>query len=159
MNRPGFAHLAYNKTTGLLQVIRKSNIDNKNAKNKSHGQKLSEIAAELRAYLMNNSTMILVREEALANISTSAKTIQVLHKVVGVSDLYAYAFGGKQFEEISPKTVKKLVTGDGLAEKDVVAKCLERYVGPQEYACDDESDAVAVGVAWLIEKGWLDAHE
>ena len=32
-----------------------------------------------------------------------------------------------------------------------VADALEKYVGPQEYACDDWSDAVAVGIAWLIQ--------
>lgn len=98
----------------------------------------------------------MVREEALSNIATSAKTIQVLHKVVGVTDLYAWAFGGRVFDEISPKTVKKRVTDDALAEKDVVAAALERFVGKQEYACDDESDAVAVGVAWLIQQGMID---
>lgn len=92
----------------------------------------------------------------MSNIATSAKTIQVLHKVVGVTDLYAWAFGGRVFDEISPKTVKKRVTDDALAEKDVVAAALERFVGKQEYACDDESDAVAVGVAWLIQQGMID---
>lgn len=75
----------------------------------------------------------------------------VLNKVVGVSDLYAWGFGNRVFQEIDPKTIKKLVTGNGLAEKQEVADALEKYVGPQEYACDDWSDAVAVGIAWLIQ--------
>ena len=162
MNRPGFALLSYGTESGKLNVVRMSNIDNKTLtanRNKPHGQKLGEIASELRKYFVEDPSACIVREEALANISTSAKTIQVLHKVVGVTDLYAWAFGGKIFDEISPKTVKKLITGDANAEKYVVAKCLDDYVGPQKYACDDESDAVAVGVAWLIERGYLKAHE
>ena len=47
------------------------------------------------------------------------------------------------------------MAGDGLAEKQQVADALEAYVGKQEYACDDESDAVAVGIAWLIQKNMI----
>lgn len=82
-----------------------------------------------------------------------SRVIEVLHKVVGVSDLYAWGFGAREFEEIHPKTIKKLVANNQLAEKDVVAKALTQFVGEREYACDDESDAVAVGVAWLIQNG------
>lgn len=132
-----------------------SNVDNKST-HKHHGEILLEIAREMRRYLTLNPVAVVVREEALANISTSARTIQVLHKVVGVSDLYAWSFGGREFEEISPKTVKKLVANDPNAEKDAVAAALEQFVGPQTYACDDESDAVAVGVAWLLQRGMID---
>ena len=79
-----------------------------------------------------------------------------MHKVVGVSDLYAWGFGAREFNEIHPKTIKKLVANDQLAEKDVVAKSLVQFVGEREYACDDESDAVAVGVSWLIQNGMID---
>lgn len=82
--------------------------------------------------------------------------IEVLHKVVGVADLYAWGLGGREFLEIHPKTIKKLVANDQLAEKDVVASALAQFVGEREYACDDESDAVAVGVAWLLEQGMID---
>ena len=107
--------------------------------------------------MTKNPLAVLVREEALANIATSGRTVQVLHKVVGVSDLYAWAFRGVEFEEISPKTVKKLVTNDANAEKEVVAAALEQFVGKYEYECDDESDAVAVGVAWLLQQGLIES--
>jgi len=54
-------------------------------------------------------------------VSLSAKTIQVLHKVVGVADLYAWAVGQRTWEEIMPTTIKALLTGDKNAEKEVVA--------------------------------------
>ena len=92
----------------------------------------------------------------MAMISRAARTLQVLHKVVGVSDLYAWAIGGRVFQEISPLTIKAAVAGDKNAHKDVVASSLERFVGPDEYACDDESDAVAVGVTWLLKHGLID---
>lgn len=81
----------------------------------------------------------------------------MLHKVVGIADLYAWGFGGREFVEIHPKTIKKLVANDQLAEKDKVADALAQFVGERTYECDDESDAVAVGVAWLIRQGMIDS--
>ena len=57
--------------------------------------------------------------------------------------------------EIAPTTVKKLLTGSGKASKEEVAAALERFVGKQEYAVDDESDAVAVGIAWLASQNLI----
>lgn len=102
-----------------------------------------------------NPMAVIVREQALDKQGgpRNSRVIEVLHKVVGVADLYAWGFGGRVFEEIHPKTIKKLVANDQLAEKDVVASALTQFVGEHNYACDDESDATAVGVAWLLEKG------
>jgi len=87
----------------------------------------------------------------------NSRVIEVLHKVVGVADLYGWGFGGRIFDEIHPKTIKKLVADDQLAEKDAVAAALPQFVGEREYACDDESDAVAVGIAWLLQQGKIDS--
>ena len=46
--------------------------------------------------------------------------------------------------------MKKLLTGSGKASKEEVAEALESYVDCQTYESDDESDALAVGIAWLI---------
>lgn len=92
-----------------------------------------------------------MREKAIYPGRYQMKTIGVLHKVVGVADLYVWHALGREFYEMDPRMIKRLVTGDANAEKDRVAETLEDYVGPQQYACDDESDAVAVGVAWLIQ--------
>ena len=49
--------------------------------------------------------------------------------------------------ELAPATIKKLLTGSGKADKETVAKVLTQYVGHHLYASDDESDAVATGIA------------
>ena len=67
-----------------------------------------------------------------------------------ISDMVAWKTCSTEFVEIAPTTVKKTLTGSGKAGKEEVAAVLERYVGRQEYATDDESDAVAVGVTWMI---------
>lgn len=82
--------------------------------------------------------------------------MQVLSKVVGVSDLYAWGFGRKEFFDIHPKTVKRLVANDENADKEAVANALQQFVGKREYACDDESDAVAVGLAYLLMNKMID---
>ena len=119
---------------------------------------MSEIASELRRLLTAHPDAELVREEALRKSGTSAsgKVLSILNRVVGVSDLYAWAFGQRQFQEIEAVTVKKKITNDASAEKNEVAEALEQFVGKQEYACDDESDAVAVGIAWLMKRGLID---
>lgn len=119
---------------------------------------MSEIASELRRLLTAHPDAGLVREEALRKSGTSAsgKVLSILNRVVGVSDLYAWAFGQRQFQEIEAVTVKKKITNDASAEKNEVAEALEQFVGKQEYACDDESDAVAVGIAWLMKQGLID---
>lgn len=147
--RPGFALLRYYTRGKKVKVLRTSNINNK-GQDKCDGEILSEIARELRTYLAEEPMAVIVRERAL-DVQRKSHTIEILHKVVGVSDLYAWALGGRVFEEIHPKTIKKLVANDQLAEKNVVAAALEQFVGKYEYACDDESDAVAVGIAWLIQ--------
>lgn len=103
---------------------------------------------------------ILVREAALYNVpGGTVKTVAVLHKVVGISDLYGWAANNKVFEELSPTTIKSLVARNKSASKEEVAAALEKYVGKQEYETDDCSDAVAVGIAWLLKKKYLDSQD
>lgn len=157
--RPGFALLRYLPQKRSVRVQETSNINNKNDKTKCDGEILSEIAHELRRYFTLSPLAVLVREQALDKQSgpRASRVIEVIHKVVGVADLYAWGFGGREFKEVHPKRVKKLVANDQLAEKDVVAQSLAQFVGERDYACDDESDAVAVGIAWLIDQGMIDS--
>ena len=152
MRRPGFSQLKYKAGSRQVEVIKKSNVDNKHVK-KPHGQMLSEIAKEIQAYLESGDKQILVREKGFFRFAAET---QVLCKVIGVTDLQAWTHGKKEFDEIAPQSVKKSVTGNAKATKEEVAACLESYVGKMDYECDDESDAVAVGIAWLIQHGQID---
>ena len=118
---------------------------------------MSEIASELHSYLKEYPEAILIREEALQGATKGTiKTIAILHKVVGLSDLYAWASGQREFKEISPRTVKRLITGNANAEKEEVASAQTKYVGEQTYDSDDESDSVACGIAWLILNKYIE---
>lgn len=89
-----------------------------------------------------------------AYIARSALNESGKFEVVGIMTLLAHR-KGKVFDEISPKTVKKMIGGDGRATKQQVADGLTHYVGLLPFACDDESDAVALGLTWLMQHGTL----
>lgn len=92
-----------------------------------------------------------VRERGFSRFAAETQTI---FRMVGVSDLVAWDKAGSVFAQLAPKEVKKLIAGDGKAKKEDVASALPYYVGDQTYRTDDESDAVAVGIAWLLKEGY-----
>ena len=160
LRRPSFCVLSVNKESGLTKVkIRKIiTVDNKQDKSKPHGQLLEEIMMAFSKVLLYDETMtIYVRENEILKTRTPAE--RNLSKVVGLMDWSLWKFSGCEWFSIYPMTVKKLVTGSGRADKEQVAAALEKYVGKQEYKCDDESDATAVAIAWLIQQGELKTIE
>ena len=116
---------------------------NNRGEKKSHGQILAEIYDQITELTVD--VAVFVREKGFSRFPHET---QALFKVVGISDLAVWKTCGTEFVEIAPTTVKKTLTGSGKASKEEVAAVLERYVGRQEYATDDESDAVAVGLSW-----------
>ena len=92
---------------------------------------------------------MVVRERGFSRFN---KATQVSYKVHGVIDYVLAMYGYEDtVDPIPPTTVKSIIAGNGKASKDEVMKALEKYVGKREYATDDESDAVAVGVASIIK--------
>ena len=155
MRRPGFAQQHYDATQRKAAVVRISYVDNKFAK-KPHGQILAEIAHEFRTYLKAEPDAILVREKGFFRFAAET---EVLCRVIGVIDQYAWATGKKVSEEIAPTAIKKLLTGTGKASKEEVAVAQEKYVGKQKYDVDDQSDAVAVGIAWLLQNNLIEKQD
>ena len=89
---------------------------------------------------------VFVRERGF---SCHASGTQTLFKVVGVSDMALWNAKKETFQEIPPAKVKKRITGKGSATKTEVADALSAFVGAFLYASNDESDAVAIGIAWI----------
>lgn len=58
---------------------------------------------------------------------------------------------GVDVKFMNPMRMKKLVTGFGKADKQTVRDAVTDYVGEAEFSCWDESDAVGIGVACLLE--------
>lgn len=120
------------------------------ARNNPHGKTLAEIFEAVLGWIQRAD--LLVREKGFSRFATET---QALFKVVGVTDLAAWQSYERRFEEIAPASVKKLITGRGDASKEAVAAALEPFVGKQDYQCQDESDAVAVAIAWLLQNDYI----
>lgn len=81
-----------------------------------------------------------------------------LNKVVGVMDTALWKSRESVWlEPYRPVSVKKILTGNGKAEKDEVMAAVKEYVGDIEFATDDESDAVAVGLCYAIDNGLIES--
>lgn len=154
LNRPGFAVIEY--SDGNIKLKKTISVDNKSKKeNKSRGKILSEIEDAIKELCNQNCIIFFTREASVNNSffgkrsGTAART--GISEVVGVSDLAVWKEKEQTWFELYPKSIKKLITGNGNATKEDVSKCLNDYVGDFEYLNDDESDATAVAVAWLIK--------
>lgn len=138
-------------------------VDNK-TKKKPRGQLLNEIADAFYRIIDDDDKYptFYVREKSVNNCGFSARSGALarsgISEVVGVIDYIAWKHQN-EFDEIYPVTVKKLVTGNGRADKKQVAEALPDYIGNLKYKNDDESDAAAVAVAWLIQNGELKSKE
>ena len=129
-------------------------VANRAAVNKPHGKILGEISSTLADFLAGKRVKIAVRERAFSRYNAET---QAIHKVVGVSEMIVWHILEMKFQELAPRSVKKYVTGWGSASKEEVAEAIDNYIPKHaQFASDDESDAVAVGLAWLIANGYID---
>lgn len=114
----------------------------------THGQRLAQIDGVItQTYERYQPFTAVIRERGF---SAHAATTQALFKVVGVSELN---LRDHRIVEIPPTTVKKTLTGSGKADKAEVAEAVRKMLClPDGYAfaTDDESDACAVILAYLI---------
>ena len=157
LKRPGFCvlHVGKKDDKVVIEQCELVSVDNK-TKTKPRGQLLQEIAtAFIQLLQAANKPVFLVREQCINNCggkmahgSTAART--GISAVVGVMDLLSWEKNHLVWEEFYPTTIKKTLTGNGKAEKSQVADALKEYLGQQNYKNDDESDAAAVAVVWLI---------
>lgn len=124
-----------------------------NAK-KSHGFRLFQIYNHLKGIYEEFDGQIdfVVSEKGF---SRHARTTQILYMVHGVARVISYK-KGFEVEELSPTTVKAKVGGSGKASKEQLADAVRGYFNEElHFKNDDESDSVAVGLCFLIDKGVL----
>lgn len=151
LRRPGFCMLEVDNIDGKANIvnIKLMSIDNKRKRNKTHGQILHEIISSFNSFVLSfaaDKNIYFVREKMILNKKVPSE--RDVAKVVGVMDYY---LNTNEWYEIYPVTIKRLIAGSGKADKSEVAEALSYYVGKLQYQNDDESDAVAVAVTWLIQ--------
>lgn len=103
---------------------------------------------ELISEGIGTKNIFFVRERGFSKFAAET---QCIFRMVGVSDMVVWDKTGKTFDQITPQIAKLHIGGAGNAKKEDVAKGLQQYVGKQEYKTDDESDSVAIGIAWLLK--------
>ena len=55
--------------------------------------------------------------------------------------------------EYSPNLVKSTVTGHGHTDKEGIQKMIQQYLGVSEFKTHDESDAIAIALCHLLNRG------
>lgn len=114
---------------------------------------LGDISLKFGEFLLLDPDSVVVREKAFSKFHRETQT---LHKVVGVTDMILWQSRQITFLELTPTQIKKSIADHIRAEKEKVAAGLVSYLGEHEYSTDDESDAAAVAVAFLLIEGYLD---
>lgn len=153
LNGSAFAVLKpFKKSVRVLEMVW---VDNSAVETDSLPEKLANIYFNLADLLSRHDITDVVREKGFSMHST---VTQKLFRVVGVVDFCLYCEGfTTSIPEIPPTVVKKTLTGKGKASKEEVADgILKHLTKPQRqegiyFRSDDESDAVAVGIAYCIK--------
>lgn len=173
LNRPGFSRIHLKKDDGIWHInsVTVMSVDNKSKQKnmkKQRGEKLAEIADSFIRFVADDIENMgrsvpcyFVREHSINNASfgrrsgTAART--GISETVGVMDLQLWLLQKYAvWDEIYPVTIKKQLTGNHKASKEEVAEAVRRYVGDMDFKNDDESDAVAVALAWLIKNDYIE---
>ena len=156
LKRPGFCLLTYqkNKSGGLnLLEVKTMCVDNKKDKKKEKGELLDEVLRAISLFFPDEEKdkipTYYVREKFISQHNSVYESS--IYEAVGISDWFLWR-QNKSWYELYPTTIKNLVTGNGKATKEEVARTLPQYVGEIKYETDDESDAVAAAIAWLIQQ-------
>ena len=153
---PGFALLRYHADTGSVELLRKDIVPNKTkTKKKKHGEIINEIGTMFRSYIVPVNVRVAARERGFVQFNYSTA---MLYRVQGAIDMILWDRKQQVFQEYSPMTIKLCVAGSGSATKQDVADAIENYCEHTPFKTDDESDAVAVALTWLIENGYLESR-
>lgn len=147
LNSTGYAVLHYENE--VITVVEKGNLNNKKIPAALIGKKLVNIEELLCNLFDMYQFQAIVKEASFCTnkIQSTQKTFMVL----GVIYQTCFKNGYSDIQDISATTVKKLVGGNGKCSKEEVKENLYYYVGYQKYVTEDVSDAVAVGIAYLLK--------
>lgn len=152
MARPGVAVVEV--ISGKPKVIDVSHVTT--SANQTHGLRAEIIEAWATLFISKHGAKfdVIVREDFQGR---SSRQNHPVFSAWGAVDQALNKFGlAFTSPAISQSAVKKAVVGNGKAEKDEVAAAVRRLTGYKgEFVTDDESDAVAIALAWAIKNGLI----
>jgi crossover junction endodeoxyribonuclease RuvC len=116
----------------------------------SDGVRLKKIKARLDILFDLYDIKYVTRERGFTkgNLAT-----QQIFKATGVCEMAVAEKGIEHIEQYAPTTIKKYLGGHGRASKDDVAKGVLEYFPNTVFESDDVSDAIAVILTYLKDKG------
>lgn len=148
--------LRYYPKTKKVRLVKKTILNNKNnTKVKPNYVCLREIFDLLMDWCANTRIKVFAKEKSISKYHTET---QAIFRVVGIADYILGVLHDREWQDVPISVAKKTLTGNGLAQKKLVAKYLTLYIGEHKYRSNDESDAVAIGIAWLINNGYLEKN-
>ncbi len=121
------------------------------------GDRLKDIYNQLASILKQFNPDIMAIERLF--FATNAKTAMRVGQAHGVM-LLAASRSKTEVVEYAPGTIKKVIAGDGRADKKLIQKSVRKYLGArvrskkkQKTHFDNEADALAVALCHAIERG------
>ena len=113
----------------------------------SHGERLKIIADVLLGLRQQYPITLIVLE---SGFSRHAVSTQVLYRVRGVIDYLFY-----DIPEIcyAPSSIKKIICGNGRADKIEVQEKIMKLYPDLKFDNMDQSDSVGIGLSYFIEQG------
>jgi crossover junction endodeoxyribonuclease RuvC len=145
MNSTGWAVLGVDKGVHYVD----SGIIKANTK-LSHGRRLRGQRENFAAIVEKYPISYVARE---AGFSRHRKSTQALFKAYGVAEEF---FAENDLVEYAAATIKKVVTGNGRASKEEVEAAIRKILKLPEsfkFKSDDESDALAITITLIKDKG------
>jgi len=155
---PGFAVLEVKrlKSGPRINLVHVASVSTTSKSPDSHRYSYIEAAATVVLHEYGPFDMV-VREHFTKG--RDKRATQTVFGAWAVIDLALGKYGYKVDVEIQPTSVKRDVAGKGSASKDEVEAGVRRILSlPDEFTfrTDDESDAVAIGLSYLIREGVID---
>lgn len=166
LRRPGFALIKW--SNGKPELLIKNNVDNRHT-DITRGMALERTYDALNIWLQvitlnkfwhnpeRELPVYLVREQGIP-AHRSLNEIGIF-EAIGITTMWAWTKLHAEWIDIHPLVIKEIVTGDGKADKDAVAKAVNEYFPEARFETDDESDACAVGLSFLMSVGLLPAQK
>lgn len=125
--------------------------------NGSPGKRLENIFLEITKLLKRYSPDVVAIEKLF--FATNAKTAMSVGQAQGVM-IFAAARSKIEVAEYAPGTIKKLIAGDGRADKKMIQKSLRKVLGARIRSrakkrthFDNAADALAVALCHAYSKG------
>lgn len=168
MKQPGVAIIEVN-SKGKPSIIDMSYVTT-DSKTQTHGLRAEIIESWATLFIAKHAKKgfdFITREDFNGQSSTQNYPVmaawsgceRAVEKFGFKFDKYSYTLtnGRKKTSlGVGQSQVKLLVVGKGKAEKDEVAEAVREWTGyTGEFAVDDESDAAAIGLAYLINAGLI----